>query len=166
MQQRKTRAAITLIISLLPLWAVYFAVEPAGSRLSGAFLALHIALELIIWFCSSALFHLTASLAGGRGEAVGLFCAFGYVGLPHLYIIPAAALSQSLPAAFRVLLLAGAISGLTAWTAWLKVLALRECYGLSTAKSLLVFLMPLFVLIACAVFGAAVVGASVWSTAF
>ena len=159
-EQCKLRAAFTLIITLLPLWAVFFALRQAN-ELSGVLFSLHIAVELLIWFCGSAVFHLAASLAGGRGESVGLFCALGYTGLPQLYFIPIAAIAQFQPAAFRIILLAAAIIMLTAWTAWLKVLALKECYDFSTAKSVLVFLTPLFLLISFAVFGIIVIGGSV-----
>lgn len=165
-QQHKLRAVVTLIITLLPLWAVFFALAQSISELSGVLFAMHIVLELVIWFCGSAVFHLAASLAGGRGESVGLLCALGYVGLPQLYFIPIAAVAQFQSTALRTVLLVGTITVLTAWTAWLKVVALRECYELSAAKSVLVFLTPLFLLISCVVFGAIITGAAVFSSAF
>ena len=146
-EQRKTRALLSLIIGIMPLWAAYFAISGQITELSGAIMGLHILGEAIIWVCGTALLHMASALLGGRGEVTGLLCTLGYVVLPQLFLIPIIAIAQCLPAGFSVFTIAAGLAVLALWSFSLKVLAIRSCYGFTAAKSLLVLLSPLLVLL-------------------
>jgi hypothetical protein len=147
-EQRKTRALLSLITGILPLWAAYFALNGRISELSGAIMGLHILAEAVIWVCGTALLHMISALIGGRGEATGLLCTLGYVVLPQIFLIPVITIAQCLPAGFSVVTIVAGLAALALWSLSLKVLAIRSCYGFTTAKSLLVLLTPFLGLLA------------------
>lgn len=165
-EQRKTRALLSLLIGIMPLWAAYFAINGQISELSGAIMGLHILGEAVIWVCGTALLHVVSALIGGRGEVTGLLCTLGYVALPQLFLIPIIMIAQCLPAGFSVFTIAAGIAVLTLWSFSLKVLAIRSCYGFTTAKSLLVLLTPFLVLLAGVAVAILLLGISALATVF
>jgi hypothetical protein len=133
---------------MIPLWAAYLAISEQSNELTGVMLGFHVLGEAAIWVCASALLHMTAVLLGGRGEATGLLCTFGYVGLPQLFLIPIVAIIQCLPVGLRSFVIAAGLAVLAFWSFSLKVLALKGCYGFSATKAVLVLLIPFLVLLA------------------
>lgn len=160
-RQQFSRALVSAVAACLPLWALYFVQSGRISEYAGLLIGLQLLGEAALWLVSAAIWHLTAGLAGGRGEVNGLFCALGYAGLPYFFFIPLVAAAQLLPAGARVFALAVGSVMLILWTISLKVRALQACYGFSDAKALLVFFTPVLALLAGVVFVALLVSTSV-----
>lgn len=129
---------------------------------------LQIVLTIFAWAMSASLLHLCAELLGGTGSAKQLLKANGFIYFIHILVIPLYLIAYFLPSggeAFTV------IAGLTVviWSAVLEVLALREVYGLSGAKAVLVLFLPLFlvlgVCIVAGIVGGIIGGSMIMSTA-
>lgn len=147
-QQQVGRAVVSAAAGCLSLWALYFVQTSQISEYAGLLIGVQLLGEAAFWLVSSAIWHLTAGLAGGRGEVNGLFCALGYAGLPYLFFIPLAAAAQFLPDGAKGFTLAVGTAVIILWTVCLKVRAVQACYGFSGAKALLIFLAPALALLA------------------
>lgn len=154
------RALVSLLAGGTPFWAVYFTSVGRGGELAVLVMGLSVLLMFAVWLIGTALVHLVAALSGGDGEATGLLCALGHVGLPQLFLIPLAAFAQCLPEGLRTAVLAVGVVVLAGWTLTLEVLAVRECYHFSSAKAILVLISPLLVLLIGCLFVAMLFGVS------
>ncbi|NLC78029.1 MAG: hypothetical protein GX750_10500 [Clostridia bacterium] len=92
-------------------------------------------------FGAVALVHACALLLGGKGDVRGYFAAAAFAGLPSIFI----------PLS-RFLTFWGALSlriPIYIWMVVLHILAIRECYQVSTARAILIGLIsPVFLFLA------------------
>ena len=159
---RRTGHALTafLLALVLPMAAGYLTLKGDGSGRTAVLMAfLHVTGSLSVWVIGSAVLHLTAEFAGGRGTATGLFAAFGLAGLPKIFLAPLWAAVGLLPAGTRPLATVAAMSVIGLWTLALHVLAIRETYCFSTSRAVAVIASPALALAALAA-GAAIVAGS------
>ncbi|MCL0060209.1 YIP1 family protein [Dehalococcoidia bacterium] len=89
----------------------------------------------------TAIYHIAASVLGGRGTYGGLFCGSAFAGLPRIFTAPLAAIGL-LP------IVGGLLSGLGTfgvglWPLVLNILAVRENYLVSTGRAILIYLFAL-----------------------
>ena len=154
-------AAASLVIEVSRLSPRDFALEPSdapesfsgGVRLAmivGA-LTLGPVLGLIVAALFSGLFHVVSRMLGGTGAFAGMFAAYAFASLPGAVLIPAAVLPiifGSVGERLETLVLVIVFG----WSAILTVVAVRENYGFTTARSVAAVLIPVAALILGAVF--------------
>ncbi|MBI2873984.1 MAG: YIP1 family protein [Firmicutes bacterium] len=89
-----------------------------------------------------AAWHLSAELMGGQGKAKAILSTLAFARLPGILIAPFGLIAQATQ--LNPLPTAGALLGI--WVIILQVVGIRESYGLSTGKAILVYLLPYIVL--------------------
>jgi hypothetical protein len=99
-------------------------------------------ISLLIW---AGIFHLIATLLGGRGAYLGVVCGLSFAGLPSLFFAPLAFLSLLLGAPGTLLYFVASIV-IPLWIVVLAILVLRYNYGFSTARAVATYLLPFIVL--------------------
>ena len=103
----------------------------------------YVALSLLAWFVSAAVYSLLSELLYKRGNGVGLLAALGLAGLPGILGPAFQLLGQVFAWGSSVVLLA---LGAGLWTVGLQVLALREVLELSTWQAVFLWFLPLLIL--------------------
>lgn len=129
---------------------------PSGilSFLSPYFFIVGVAVQLLVWFGVTAVFHLIAEFVGGRGSGVTLLTLIGLAQLPRLLYPPLALILNPISP-----LIAGLASfAFNIWIVILYVLAVSSVYGLSTARAVLVVFLPVICLIVLAIILVVMVG--------
>lgn len=94
----------------------------------------------------TAIYHVVASVLGGKGSYSGLFSGFAFAALPSIFSAPLAAISLPLGIVGTILYGLGSI-GLIVWVVVLVVIAIRENYLVSTGRAILIYLLPLILLV-------------------
>ncbi len=136
--------SVFLISILLPIWALSFALKSTGSSMMiYVMMLIKIAASLIIWFMGAAILHLIAEFFGGRGTGVGLFVTLGFAHIPRIFMVPLWAIIMGMPAGSKTVLLSASVLLVIVWSFYLDIVAIREVYQLSTAKSVLVMITPI-----------------------
>ena len=153
-QKPISQAIIAFLGSIvLPIWALYFSLKMIDMpEMVNVVIAIKVVSGIMIWVMGSAIWHLIAEFFGGRGSAVGLFAALGFVYIPWIFIIPLWALTTLMPTSSKVLLMTISVLAVLLWSLYLHVIAIKEVHQLSTATSVLVMLTPmLFVGLVCVI---------------
>jgi len=153
-QKPISQAIIAFLGSIvLPIWALYFSLKMIDMpEMVNVVIAIKVVSGIMIWAMGSAIWHLIAEFFGGRGSAVGLFAALGFVYIPWIFIIPLWALTTLMPTSSKVLLMTISVLAVLLWSLYLHVIAIKEVHQLSTATSVLVMLTPmLFVGLVCVI---------------
>lgn len=135
---------IFILSTVLPSLVIWLGIdETIFSHIMGLLVFGEVIGSLIGWVLSTGVYHFVAELAGGQGRMLSLFSAFGLARLPHLAILPAFALAGLLSGGWETLWLAVAACGVLGWTWVLYYYAVKEIYGLSSSKTVLVLCSPL-----------------------
>jgi len=102
------------------------------------------------WFGYSAVLHLAADLLGGRGSARGVFAAAGLAGLPGIFMIPAQFMAYWFGGGkLAVAVLVGLIGlAVGIWSIVILVIGVKQVYGLSTGRIVLIVFSPYLALAA------------------
>lgn len=148
------QAAVVFLLSILfPIWALYFGLKAAGMLpMIHMMIVLKVFGSMVMWIMGAAIWHLIAEFFGGRGTAIGLFAALGFVHIPRIFIVPLWALTAVMPDGSKTVLMAVAVLAVMFWSLYLDVVAIKEVHQLSAAKSVLVLIMPwLFLGLLCTV---------------
>lgn len=135
---------------------------PSGilSILSPYFFIVGVAIQLLVWFGVTAVFHLIAEFMGGRGSGITLLTLLGLAQLPRLFYPPLALILNAVSP-----LIAGLASfAFNVWIIVLYVIAVSNVYSLSTARAVLVVFLPVICLIVLAVILVVMVGLIAAST--
>jgi len=101
--------------------------------------------SLLGWIISTGIYHFVAEIAGGEGRMMALFNAFGLARLPKLTFLPVLALAGLLSGGWKTLWLVAAVLIILGWTCFLYYAAIKEIYGLSGSKALLVLCSPVLI---------------------
>lgn len=96
--------------------------------------------SFIFLFLGAGIFNLLAEILNGKGNARGLLAVLALTELPLVLGAPVQFLSFTLSWPSQVV--TATSLGLWLWTAVLKVAAIRESTGLSTARAAAVYLIP------------------------
>jgi hypothetical protein len=96
----------------------------------------------LLWFGSTALLHLISEFFGGRGSAISFFAARGFSHIPRVFIVPLWVFAMLLPSTASSAMFALAWLMIAIWTLVLDIVAIKETYGLSGAKAVLILLTP------------------------
>lgn len=147
-EQKPIGQAVVAFLSsiILPIWALYFGLKMIDMpEIVNVVIAIKVVSGIMIWVMASAIWHLIAEFFGGRGSAMGLFAALGFVYVPWIFIIPLWALTTLMPASSKVLLMTISVLAVLLWSLYLHVIAIKEVHQLSTATSVLVMLTPMLV---------------------
>jgi hypothetical protein len=94
----------------------------------------------------TAIYHVVASVLGGRGRYWGVFCGSAFAALPAIFVAPLAVIGL-LPIVGALLSGLGTL-GVVVWSFVLTILAVRENYLVSTGRAILIVFLPLVVLMA------------------
>ncbi|MCL0034473.1 YIP1 family protein [Dehalococcoidia bacterium] len=92
----------------------------------------------------TAIYHVAASVLGGRGCYGGLFCGFAFAALPGIFAAPLAVIGL-LPTVGPLLSGLGTF-GVGVWALVLGILAIRENCLVSTGRAILIYLFAPVVL--------------------
>lgn len=142
--------AAFLLSVLIPACAMYFGFKSAAITTWGnIILVVQVVGSLLVWWLGAAFLHLIAELFGGQGRAAGLLACMGFSYIPRIFIVPFWVIASMLPEGIRSIILALSVILVSMWTLSLHVVAIREAHGLTTAKSILVLLSPLLLLLGC-----------------
>lgn len=150
-------ALVAFIVStLVPSLVIWLGVkETILSHIMVLLVFMEVIGSTIIWILGTGVYHFAAEIAGGQGRIVSLFTALGLAHLPHLAILPFFALADLLSGGLQTLWLTVAVLIVLGWTWALYYDAVKEIYGLSGAKTILVlcspFLAGMIVVVAIAV---------------
>ncbi|MCL0079735.1 YIP1 family protein [Dehalococcoidia bacterium] len=109
-----------------------------------AIVALFSIISLVTLLVLTAVYHLAASVLGGRGTYGGLFCGSAFAGLPRIFTAPLAVIGL-LPIVGDLLSGLGTF-GIVVWSLVLGILAVRENYLISTGRAILIYLFAPVVL--------------------
>jgi hypothetical protein len=101
-------------------------------------------INIVMLVIFTAIYHVVASVLGGKGSYWGLFSGFGFAALPGIFVAPLAVIGL-LPIVGDLLSGLGAF-GVMVWSLILSILAVRENYLVSTGRAILIYLLPLAVL--------------------
>ncbi|MCL0105092.1 YIP1 family protein [Dehalococcoidia bacterium] len=101
-------------------------------------------INMVTLLVLTAVYHLAASVLGGRGTYGGLFCGSAFAGLPRIFTAPLAAIGL-LPIVGGLLSGLGAF-GIGVWALVLGILAIGENYLISTGRAILIYLFAPVVL--------------------
>lgn len=146
---------VTLASLLIPIWAFYFEIRDTSmATMMYMMIGVKIVGSIFMWVIGAAVWNLIAELFGGKGSAAGLFAALGFAHIPRMFIIPLWALIAVLPASGKTGLMTLAVLIILCWSLSLDVVAIKEVHQLSTAKTVIVMIMPMlivgaFLLIGC-----------------
>lgn len=99
----------------------------------------------IKWFSYSAFISLAAEMLGGVGRARNVAAIVGLSLIPTILIIPVQMLNYYLASTAFILIM---VLVVWIWVTVLMVIGIREVHGLSTGRTLLAVLSPVFVLVA------------------
>lgn len=148
--EQKNVGQAVLVASLsifLPILAVGFGIKDTGmATMMYVMIGIKIVASFLVWMIGSAIWHLIAEFFGGRGTGVGLFSALGFAHLPRIFIVPLWALIGVMPESSKTVLMVIAVLTILSWSLALDVVAIKEVHQLSTAKAVLVMLMPLLMI--------------------
>jgi len=97
---------------------------------------------VVVLLIGAGIYHVIARLLGGRNSYVFMLQALGFTTLPNVLAAPIYVLQRFVNVSSLVVLVNWAI---TAWTAVLGVIAIREVYGLSTGRAVVAYLIPVVV---------------------
>lgn len=89
-----------------------------------------------------AVLHFVSALFGGNGRASSLGAVTGYAYLPYLLVALGGLLDRYIMLNITLILTIGAFL----WSLMLRIAGLKEVYGFSWGRSVLVYFMPFFVL--------------------
>lgn len=103
----------------------------------------YVALSLLVWFVSAAVYSLSSEVLYQRGNGRGLLAALALASLPGTFGPAFQLLGRVFVWESLVLLLT---MGVYLWTLGLQVVALREVLQVSTSQALLVWVLPLVIL--------------------
>ena len=141
-------AAAFFLSVLIPAWAMYFGLKSAAITAWGnIFILLEVVGSLLIWWFSAAFFHLIAELLGGQGKAKGLLSCMGFGYIPRIFIVPFWVMASLMPEGARTIFLGLSMLLVSVWTLVLQVIAIREAHQLTNAKSIIVLLSPVLLLL-------------------
>lgn len=96
---------------------------------------------LVSYVAMICLYHLLSRLFKGKGTLGGLFTGFAFATVPLLFLTPVLLLPIVIGLTGVVLSALGALA-ITSWISVLQWIALRENYGFSSGRSLLVYSIP------------------------
>lgn len=147
--RNKNLALALLLYSLVLFFSFAAQIIVGEQRLAQLFLGLPFFLLMMIFllFFLTAIFHLTSEFLGGQGRGMELFIGLAVSNLPYIFSAPAALLGRIEHPATKVIY--GLFNLLLFfWVLSLNITAIKEIEGLSTGRSLLVILMPFFLLTA------------------
>lgn len=147
-QKNAGQAVIVALLGiLLPILAVGFGIKNTGmATMIYVMAGIKIVVSILLWMIGSAIWHLIAEFFGGKGTAVGLFAALGFAHLPRIFIVPLWALIALMPQSSQTVLMVIAMLTILSWSLALDVVAIKEVHQLSTAKAILVMLMPMLLI--------------------
>lgn len=157
-------AAVVFLASIfIPAWTVYLALKAAGmGKMAGIAIVAHSGGCLTVWILGAALFNLIAEFVGGKGNALGLFAAMGFAHLPRIFIVPIFVLTALATDGFaKVLILVFGIT-IAFWVLALDVEAIKGAHSLSTARAVLVILIPIVIVILAALAAILMLGISMF----
>lgn len=138
---------VTLASVVIPLWAFYFEIRDSSmATMMYMMMGFKIIGSIFVWAIGAAIWNLIAELLGGKGSAAGLFAALGFAHIPRMFIIPLWALIAVLPASSKTGLMTVAILIILCWSLFLDVLAIKEVHHISTAKAVIVMIMPMLII--------------------
>ena len=109
-----------------------------------AVVALFCIISLVSLLILTAIYHLAASMLGGRGTYGGLFCGSAFAGLPGIFAAPLALIGL-LSTVGAVISGLGSF-GIVVWSLVLGILAVRENYLISTGRAILIYILAPVVL--------------------
>lgn len=133
---------------LIPAWAMYFGLKAVAITAWGnIFIVLEVVGSLLVWWFSAAFFHLIAELLGGQGQAKGLLACMGFGYIPRIFIVPFWVIASLMPEGARTIFLGLSMLLVSVWTLGLQVIAIREAHQLTNAKSIIVLLSPVLLLL-------------------
>ena len=144
-QRNAGQALIVALFSiLLPIVAVGFGMKHTGMwTMIYVMIGIKIVASILVWIIGAAIWHLIAEFFGGRGTAVGLFSALGFAHLPRVFIVPLWAFISVMPENSKNILMVIAVLMILFWSVMLDVVAIKEVHQLTTAKAVLVMIVPL-----------------------
>lgn len=162
-ERKIEQAALVFVLSLLiPLWALYFGLQEAGMPAMIQWAAgVRIVGSLLMWFMSTAVWHLIAEFFGGRGTGLRLFTTLGFAYFPQVFIVPLWGFAALVPVEFKTAVMAIAALLIFGWSLFLTVTAIKAVYQFSTAKATLVMIMPLLVMALVGVIAFVFIGSAV-----
>ena len=138
---------IATLSVLLPILALSFGIKDTSMvTMIYVMMGIKIVASILVWMIGSAIWHLIAEFFGGRGTAIGLFSALGFAHFPRIFIVPLWALITLMPESSKIILMVITVLAILFWSLTLDVLAIKEVHQLSTAKSVLVVMMPILLL--------------------
>ena len=147
-QKNAGQAVIIALISIvIPILAVSFGLKDKSlAAVVPVMIGIKIVASLLVWMMGAALWSLIAEFFGGKGTAIGLFAGLGFAHLPRIFIVPLWALSALMPESSQTLLMVISVLLILFWSVNLDVIAIKEIHQLSTAKAILVMMMPMLML--------------------
>jgi hypothetical protein len=102
-----------------------------------------LAIALIFWFFSAAIFQLLGEFMGGKGSGSGLFASLGFAAVPSIFSSPASLLlAGPFPSIYRFVSFA-----ISFWVFCLYIMAIRISHRFSLSKALLTFFIPIIAFI-------------------
>lgn len=154
------QAVLVFLLSILvPSIPMYFTMPLplahfAGSLIVGG----QLIVSLAMWFMGAAVWGLIAEFLGGTGRSSSLFTALGFTHIPRILLIPGLMAASFLPPVLMQIAEVLLIAVISLWSLVLDIAAIRETYALSGAKSALVFLAPLLIVLLFAIVAAISIG--------
>ena len=147
-QKNAGQAVVIALISIvIPILAVSFGLKDKSlAAVVPVMIGIKIVASLLVWMMGAALWSLIAEFFGGKGTAIGLFAGLGFAHLPRIFIVPLWALSALMPESSQTLLMVISVLLILFWSVNLDVIAIKEIHQLSTAKAILVMMMPMLML--------------------
>ena len=147
-QKNAGQAVVIALISIvIPILAVSFGLKDKSlAAVVPVMIGIKIVASLLVWMIGAALWSLIAEFFGGKGTAIGLFAGLGFAHLPRIFIVPLWALSALMPESSQTLLMVISVLLILFWSVNLDVIAIKEIHQLSTAKAILVMMMPMLML--------------------
>jgi hypothetical protein len=125
--------------------------QPLGASLGVYASIFFYPLTIMLFTIQVSILHFLAELMGGSGKILGLFSAFAFIQILGLFSAVANVFT-SLFVSLGILFFLPLGLAMGIWQVILSVLAIREIYLLSTARSLLVLFLPIIIVIAVLVY--------------
>ena len=139
--------AVVLVSIVVPMWALSFGFQDTSmTTMIHVMMGIKIIASMVMWVVGTAIWHFIAEFIGGKGLVSGLFAALGFSHICRMFIIPLWALISVLPASSKSVLMDFALMTILFWSLFLDLMAIKEVYQLSTAKAVLVMIMPLLIM--------------------
>jgi hypothetical protein len=143
-----TQAALVFLLSvLIPVIPMYFTMGANTHFAAGFFIIIQLSVSFLMWFMGAAVWGLMAEFLGGTGRSSSLFAALGFAHIPRIFLVPGIMVVSIMPPAVKQILEVILFVGVLIWSLILDITAIRESYTLSGAKSSLVLLMPMLLML-------------------